>query len=50
MIISVLVLCGLGMYLWGYRSGISKAADDLQELAKEMQDAKKNTEEENEYE
>ena len=50
MIISALVLYGLGMFLWGYSTGISKAADDLRKIEKQTKNSKTGTEEENKYE
>ena len=50
MIVFALVFYGLGMFLWGYRSGISKAADDLRKIEKQTKDSKTGTEEEKAYE
>ena len=34
-LIAIVVLYGLGMYFWGYPSGLNKAMDDLKEILEE---------------
>ena len=37
-LIIVLILYGLGFYFWGYRSGLKKAADDMEEILEDCRD------------
>lgn len=40
MFAGVLILYGLGMFLWGYNTALPDAKSDMQRIKKEMQESK----------